>query len=236
MLVVLQLAIRIGAKEQPAAEGLASGRHTEVVGDQPAHIISARRTVRRQQDAEHGTSSVSFAACIEAARTAFPLFGRRLHFDHSFAACIEVPHRAPAFACIFTFHLQRASWPPAIPFPLFCSQHCHEPCLGGHGCILHAAAGLPEEALWSNASAQFICTLQLWCPRRSCGRMHPHSSSALCSRAAQGGSVVYLWSNASAEFICTMQPLRPSKDEAQACRYGVQLHSAALLPERLGQG
>ena len=44
----------------------------------------------------------------------------------------------------------------------------------------------------------------------------------------------YLWSNASAEFICTMQPLRPSKDEAQACRYGVQLHSAALLPERLG--
>ncbi len=161
---------------------------------------------------------------------------RRLHFDHSFAACIEVPHRAPAFACIFTFHLQRASCPPAIPFPLFCSQHCHEPCLGGHGCILHAAAGLPEEALWSNASAQFICTLQLWCPRRSCGRMHPHSSSALCSRAAQGGSVFYLWSNASAEFICTMQPLRPSKDEAQACRYGVQLHSAALLPERLGQG
>ena len=120
--------------------------------------------------------------------------------------------------------------PPPIPFPLVCSRHCHEPCLGGHGCILHAAAGLPEEVLWLNASAQFICTLQLWCPRRSCGRMHPHSSSALCSRAAQGGSVVYLWSNASAEFICTMQPLRPSKDEAQACRYGVQLHSAAFSP------
>ena len=48
--------------------------------------------------------------------------------------------------------------------------------------------------------------------------------------------MVYLWSNASAEFICTMQPLRPSKDEAQACRYGVHLHSTALLPERLGQG
>ena len=48
--------------------------------------------------------------------------------------------------------------------------------------------------------------------------------------------MVYLWSNAYAEFICTMQPLRPSKDEAQACRYGVQLHSAALLPERLWQG
>ena len=156
--------------------------------------------------------------------------------DDSFAACIEVPHRAPTFACIFTFHLQRASWPPAIPFPLFCSQHCHEPCLGGHGCILHAAAGLPEEVLWLNASAQFICTLQLWCPRRSCGRMHPHSSSALCSRAARRGPVVYLWSDASAQFICTMQPLRPSKDEAQACRYGVHLHSAALLPERLGQG
>ena len=45
--------------------------------------------------------------------------------------------------------------------------------------------------------------------------------------------MVYLWSNASAEFICTMQPLRPSKDEAQACRYGVQLHSAALLREAI---
>ena len=101
---------------------------------------------------------------------------------------------------------------------------------------LHSAAVVPEEVLWSNASAQFICTLQPCCPKRSCGRMHPHSSSAPCSRAAQGGSVVYLWSNASAEFICTMQPLRPSKDEAQACRYGVHLHSAALLPERLGQG
>ena len=60
----------------------------------------------------HVTRALGFicgAACIEAARTAFPLFGRRLHFDDSFAACIEVPHRAPAFACIFTFHLQRAS-------------------------------------------------------------------------------------------------------------------------------
>ena len=82
----------------------------------------------------------------------------------------------------------------------------------------------------------FICTLQSGCPSRSCGRMHPHSSSALCSRAARRGPVVYLWSDASAQFICTMQPLRPSKDEAQACRYGVHLHSAALFPERLGQG
>ena len=57
---------------------------------------------------------------------------------------------------------------------------------------LHSAAVVPEEVLWSNASAQFICTLQPCCPRRSCGRMHPHSSSAPCSRAAQGGSVVYL--------------------------------------------
>ena len=101
---------------------------------------------------------------------------------------------------------------------------------------LHSAAVVPEEVLWSNASAQFICTLQPCCPKRSCGRMHPHSSSALCSRAARRGPVVYLWSDASAQFICTMQPLRPSKDEAQACRYGVHLHSAALLPERLGQG
>ena len=63
--------------------------------------------------------------------------------------------------------------------------------------------------------------------------VHLHSAAVLPT----GGSVLfYLWSNASAEFICTMQPLRPSKDEAQACRYGVQLHSAALLPERLGQG
>ena len=80
---------------------------------------------------------------------------------------------------------------------------------------LHSAAVLPEEVMWSNASAQFICTLQPCCPKRSCGNA---------------------WSNASAQFICTMQPLRPSKDEAQACRYGVHLHSAALLPERLGQG
>ena len=84
---------------------------------------------------------------------------------------------------------------------------------------LHSAAVLPKEVLWS-----------------TCGQMHPQSSSALCSRAARRGPVVYLWSDASAQFICTMQPLRPSKDEAQACRYGVHLHSAALLPERLGQG
>ena len=187
-----------------------------------------------------------------AARDARPRFHLRpalklpeQHFHFSAVVCILIIHLQPAsrsptgrqLSLAFSrFICSGASCPPAIPFLLFCSQHCHEPCLGGHGCILHAAAGLPEEALWSNASAQFICTLQLWCPRRSCGRMHPHSSSALCSRAAQGGSVVYLWSNASAEFICTMQPLRPSKDEAQACRYGVQLHSAALLPERLGQG
>ena len=57
---------------------------------------------------------------------------------------------------------------------------------------LHPTDVLPEEVMWSNASAQFICTLQPCCPRRSCGRMHPHSSSALCSCAAQGGSVVYL--------------------------------------------
>ena len=58
--------------------------------------------------------------------------------------------------------------------------------------------------------------------------VHLHSAAVLPEEVQ--------WSNASAQFICTMQPLRPSKDEAQACRYGVQLHSAALLPERLGQG
>ena len=56
--------------------------------------------------------------------------------------------------------------------------------------------------------------------------VHLHSAAVLPDEV--------LWSNASAEFICTMQPLRPSKDEAQACRYGVHLHSADLLPERLG--
>ena len=34
---------------------------------------------------------------------------------------------------------------------------------------LHSAAVVPEEVLWSNASAQFICTLQPCCPTRSCG-------------------------------------------------------------------
>ena len=58
--------------------------------------------------------------------------------------------------------------------------------------------------------------------------VHLHSAAVLPEEV--------LWSNASAQFICTMQPLRPSKDEAQACRHGVHLHSAALLPERLGQG
>ena len=144
----------------------------------------------------------------------------------------------PLFNFISTFHLHPAAGPPErVPsgstrvgkgrFPL---------CIFISTFHLHPTAGLPVEVLRSNASAQFICTLQTCCPRRSCGRMHPHSSSALCSRAARRGPVVYLWSNASAQFICTMQPLRPSKDEAQACRYGVHLHSAALLPERLGQG
>ena len=33
---------------------------------------------------------------------------------------------------------------------------------------LHSAAVLPEEVLWSNASAQLICTLQPCCPRWFC--------------------------------------------------------------------
>ena len=62
--------------------------------------------------------------------------------------------------------------------------------------------------------------------------VHLHSAAVLPKEVLWSNA----WSNASAQFICTMQPLRPSKDEAQACRYGVHLHSAALLPERLGQG
>ena len=51
---------------------------------------------------------------------------------------------------------------------------------------LHSAAVLPEEVLWSNASAQFICTLQQCCPRRFCGlpvvkcirRVHLHHAAS----------------------------------------------------------
>ena len=141
-----------------------------------------------------------------------------------------------AVVCILMIHLQPASRSPtgrqlSLAFSRFiCSVHRGPPPYHFH---FSALSTVMSPVL---GATDAYCTLQLGCPRRSCGRMHPHSSSALCSRAAQGGSVVYLWSNASAEFICTMQPLRPSKDEAQACRYGVQLHSAALLPERLGQG
>ena len=55
---------------------------------------------------------------------------------------------------------------------------------------LHSAAVVPEEVLWSNASAQFICTLsstlQPCCPRRFCGlhvvkcirRVHLHHAAS----------------------------------------------------------
>ena len=54
----------------------------------------------------------------------------------------------------------------------------------------------------------FICTLQPGCPSRSCGRMHPHSSSAPYRRAARGGHVV-------------------------ECIRTVHLHSAAVLPDEV---
>ena len=51
---------------------------------------------------------------------------------------------------------------------------------------LHSAAVLPEEVLWSNASPQFICTLQHCCPRKFCGlsvvkcirRVHLHHAAS----------------------------------------------------------
>ena len=154
---------------------------------------------------------------VEGARAKRTISTFHFHFHFSSAPCSRAARRV----------LSGSTRVGKGPFPLYIFISTFH---------LHPTAGLPVEVLRSNASAQFICTLQTCCPRRSCGRMHPHSSSALCSRAARRGPVVYLWSDASAQFICTMQPLRPSKDEAQACRYGVHLHSAALLPERLGQG
>ena len=154
---------------------------------------------------------------VEGARAKRTISTFHFHFHFSSAPCSRAARRV----------LSGSTRVGKGPFPL---------CIFISTFHLHPTAGLPVEVLRSNASAQFICTLQTCCPKRSCGRMHPHSSSALCSRAARRGPVVYLWSDASAQFIFTMQPLRPSKDEAQACRYGVHLHSAALLPERLGQG
>ena len=99
---------------------------------------------------------------------------------------------------------------------------------------LHSAAVVPEKVLWSNASAQFICTLQPCCPTRSCGlpvvacirtvhlhsaavlpdevlwstcgRMHLHSSSAPCSLSARVRTRHKL---AVTGFICTLQPFSP---------------------------
>ena len=72
---------------------------------------------------------------------------------------------------------------------------------------LQSAAVLPEEVLWSNASAQFICTLQpkevLW---STCGQMHPHSSSAPCSLSTRVRTRHKL---AGTGFSCTLQPFSP---------------------------
>ena len=117
------------------------------------------------------------------------------HFHFSAVVCILIIHLQPAsrsptgrqLSLAFSRFISSVHrGPPPYHFPLFCSQHCHEPCLGGHGCILHAAAGLPEEVLLLNASAQFICTLQPCCPRRFCGlpvvkcirRVHLHHAAS----------------------------------------------------------
>ena len=77
---------------------------------------------------------------------------------------------------------------------------------------LHSAAVLPEEVLWSNASAQFICTLQPCCPRRFCGlpvvkcirRVHlHHAASPLSARVRTRHKL------AGTGFSYTLQPFSP---------------------------
>ena len=75
---------------------------------------------------------------------------------------------------------------------------------------LHSAAVVPEEVLWSNASAQFLCTLAAVLPEE------------------------VLWSNASAQFICTLQPCCPRRFcglPVVKCIRRVHLHHAASPPE-----
>jgi hypothetical protein len=75
---------------------------------------------------------------------------------------------------------------------------------------LHSAAVVPEEVLWSNASAQFICTLAAVLPEEvlwsTCGQMHPQSSSAPCSLSARVRTRHKL---AGTGFSCTLQPFSP---------------------------
>ena len=113
-----------------------------------------------------------------------------------------------AVVCILFIHLQPASRSPtgrqlSLAFSRFiCSVHRGPPPYHFH---FSALSTVMSPVL---GATDAYCTLQLGCPRRPCGRMHPHSSSALCSRAARGGPVV-------------------------ECIRTVHLHSAAVLPKEV---
>ena len=95
-----------------------------------------------------------------------------------------------AVVCILMIHLQPASRSPtgrqlSLAFSRFiCSVHRGPPPYHFH---FSALSTVMSPVL---GATDAYCTLQLGCPTRSCGRMHPQSSSALCSRAARRGPVV----------------------------------------------
>ena len=113
-----------------------------------------------------------------------------------------------AVVCILIIHLQPASRSPtgrqlSLAFSRFiCSVHRGPPPYHFH---FSALSTVMSPVL---GATDAYCTLQLGCPRRPCGRMHPHSSSALCSCGARGGPVV-------------------------ECIRTVHLHSAAVLPKEV---
>ena len=113
-----------------------------------------------------------------------------------------------AVVCILIIHLQPASRSPtgrqlSLAFSRFiCSVHRGPPPYHFH---FSALSTVMSPVL---GATDAYCTLQLGCPRRPCGRMHPHSSSALCSCGARGGPVV-------------------------ECIRAVHLHSAAVLPKEV---
>ena len=156
-----------------------------------------------------------------------------------------------AVVCILMIHLQPASRSPtgrqlSLAFSRFiCSVHRGPPPYHFH---FSALSTVMSPVL---GATDAYCTLQLGCPRRPCGRMHLHSSSALCSCGARGGPVVecirtvhlhsaavlpeeVMWSNASAQFICTLQPCCPTRScglPVVGCICTVHLHHAASPPE-----
>ena len=113
-----------------------------------------------------------------------------------------------AVVCILMIHLQPASRSPtgrqlSLAFSRFiCSVHRGPPPYHFH---FSALSTVMSPVL---GATDAYCTLQLGCSRRPCGRMHPHSSSALCSCGARGGPVV-------------------------ECIRTVHLHPAAVLPKEV---